>query len=97
MQGTLSDLRNKAVSQDLVERLTMAYARVAKLAYMNAQSTAKQKTASVQLAMNLRNLAEKTRFLVVELMADDTDAELIKAAEVAFQVYVATFPDEAVA
>jgi hypothetical protein len=96
MNGTLSELRNLAVSQDLVERLTMAYVRVARTAYANAQSTAKQKRASVQLALNPRDLAEKTRFLVVELAKDDSDAELIKAAETAFQVYVATFPDEVV-
>jgi hypothetical protein len=97
MQGTLSELRNMAVSQDLVERLTMAYVKVARDAYVNAGSTAKQKTASVQLALNPRNLAERTRFLVVELAKDATDAELIKAAETAFQVYVATFPNEVVA
>lgn len=94
MQGTLEELRDLAVSQDLVDRLTMAYIRVAKAVYMNSQSTAKQKTASVQLAMNPRSLAEKTRFLAVELATDASDAALISAAETAFQVYVATFPDE---
>ena len=96
MNGTLSELRDMAVSQDLVERLTMAYVKVARDVYVNAQSTAKQKTAAVQLALNPRNLAERTRFLVVELAVDATDAKLIEAAVTAFQVYVATFPDEAV-
>jgi hypothetical protein len=94
MQGTLSELRDLAVSQDLVERLMMAYIKVAKTVYMDANATAKQKTASVQLAMNPRNLAEKTRYLIVELAANNSDDAIIAAAETAFQVYVSTFPDE---
>lgn len=96
MQGTYLELRNLAVSQDLIERLIMAYIDVAVEVYVNPASTEKQKSAAVQLYLNPRSLAEKTRFGIVKLAANETDAALKAAALTSFQVYVNTFPDVAV-
>ena len=91
MNGTYEQLRNIAMSQTLIERLIMAYIDVAVEVYIDANSTAKQKTAAVQLFLNPRSLAEKTRFGIVKLAASDSDAHLKAAALTSFNVYVETF------
>ena len=97
MIGTYAELRNIAMSQDLIERLIMAYIDVAVEVYTNAASTANQKKAAVQLFLNPRSLAERTRFGIVKLAASNSDAHLKAAATTSFQVYVNTFVDEVVA
>ena len=96
MQGTLEELRNIAVSQDLVERLTMAYVKVAKEIYLEADNGSIQQKAAVQLLLNPRNLAERMRYGVVEIAQSDSDAQLIAAAQITFQVYAKTFTEEVV-
>jgi hypothetical protein len=97
MQGTYSELRDLAVSQDLLERLIMAYIDVAIEVYIDPNATVKRKLAAVQLFLNPRSLAEKTRYGIVKLASNDSDEALKAAALTSFQVYVSTFPDEAVA
>ena len=96
MQGTLEELRNIAVSQDLVERLTMAYVKVAKEIYLAADNGSVQQKAAVQLLLNPRSLAERMRYAVVEIAQSDRDAHLIAAANTTFMVYAKTFTEEAV-
>ena len=96
MQGSLSELRDIAVSQDLVERLTMAYVKVAKQIYLDAQNGSIQQKAAVQLLLNPRNLAERMRYAVVEIAQSDSDAHLIAAANTTFMVYAKTFTEEVV-
>ena len=95
MNGTYEQLRNIAMSQTLIERLIMAYIDVAVEVYIDANSTAKQKTAAVQLFLNPRSLAEKTRFGIVKLAASDSDAHLKAEALTSFNVYVETFGEVA--
>ena len=96
MQGSLSELRDIAVSQDLVERLTMAYVKVAKQIYLDAQNGSVQQKAAVQLLLNPRNLAERMRYGVVEIAQSDSDDHLIAAAQITFQVYAKTFTEEVI-
>jgi hypothetical protein len=96
MQGTLSELRDIAVSQDLVERLTMAYVKVAKQIYQEADNGSIQQKAAVQLLLNPRSLAERMRYAVVVIANSDSDADLTTAANISFLVYAKTFTEEVV-
>jgi len=94
MQGTLLEKRDKAVDQDLIEKLTMAFVSVAKDAYTATAENSREQKAAVQLIMNPRNLAEKMRYAIVQIAVDDSDEELIIAATTCFNVYVRTFAEE---
>ena len=94
MNGTLLEKRDKAMDQDLIEKLTMAFVKVAKDAYTAAAENSREQKAAVQLIMNPRSLAEKMRYAVVQIAADDSDENLITAATTCFDVYVRTFAEE---
>lgn len=85
MQGSYSELRNTAVSNDLLERLLMAVTDVAIEVYMENPATpnhAARQTYAVGVAANPRSTAEQMKFAVVFLADDVTDAAL-RAAVVA--------------
>ena len=87
MNGTYSELRDKAVSHDLIERLIMALTDVAITVYMNAGETEQHKKYAVQVARSPRGIAEQMKFAVVFLATDDSDAQLKNAAHAVFNVF----------
>jgi hypothetical protein len=88
MQGTLSDLRDIAVSQDLVERLMMAVCQVAVSIYTDPDIKDKEiKDYAVQWGKSPRSVATQMKELVVTIMADNTDEGLIAAVRTVFDVY----------
>jgi hypothetical protein len=87
MDGTYSELRDKAVSQDLKERLMMAVADVAVEVYSDPTETDQHKTYAVQVAKNPRSIAEQMTPLIVILAADDSDAKIKLAVHTVFNVY----------
>jgi len=86
MQGTYAELRNLAVSQDLIERLIMAVTDVAIEVYTAPTETEQRKQYAVQVVQNPRGTAERMRFAIVFLAADNTDAKLKAAAKTVFGV-----------
>jgi len=87
MQGTYLELRDKAVSQDLKERLMMAVADVAISVYVDPEETEQHKTYAVQVAKNPRSIAEQMTPLIVVLAASDSDEDLKAAVQAVFNVY----------
>jgi hypothetical protein len=87
MQGTLLELRDKAVSQDLKERLMMAVAKVAVEVYTDAEETQQHKAYAVQVAKSPRSIAERMTPVVVVLAANDSDDALEVAVKAVFNVY----------
>lgn len=69
MNGTYLELRDKAVNQDLKERLMMAIADVAVEVYTNPDETTEHKAYAVQVAMKPRSIAEQMTPLIVILAA----------------------------
>jgi hypothetical protein len=96
MQGTLEELRNIAVSQDIKERLMMAVCKVAVEVYVDPASTAEQKNYAVSWGKSPRSIAEQMTPLVVTLAADNTDAKLIEAVHTVFDVYASILVSEPV-
>jgi len=90
MNGTLSELRDLAVSQDLVERLMMALADVAVEVYSDPQETDQHKIYAVTVAKSPRSIATQMKEVVVILATDDTDEALKIAAKTVFNVYAST-------
>ena len=87
MQGTYEQLRDMAVSQDLLERLMMALADVAVDVYTDANATAQQKRYAVTVAKTPRSVATQMKEVVVILATDNTDEALKVAAQTVFNVY----------
>ena len=87
MQGTLEQLRNLAVSQDLKERLMMAVCKVAVNVYNNPAETKERKDYAVQWARSPRSIAEPMTPLIVTIAVDSSDAKLIEAVQTVFNVY----------
>ena len=87
MEGTLTELRNKAVSQDLKERLMMAVCKVSVNVYSDPLETKERKDYAVQWARSPRSIADPMTPLVVTIATDDTDASLIEAVQTVFNVY----------
>ena len=87
MQGSLEQLRNIAVSQDIKERLMMAVCKVAVDVYVDPATTAEEKNYAVAWAKSPRSIAEQMTPLVVTLAADSTDAKLLLAVRTVFDVY----------
>lgn len=90
MQGDLSQLRDLAVSQDLIERLMMALADVAVEVYADPNETQQHKTYAVTVAKNPRSVATQMKEVVVILATDDSDEALRVAAKTVFYVYAST-------
>jgi hypothetical protein len=90
MIGTSEELRNIAVSQDLLERLMMALSDVAVEVYADPQETEQHKIYAVTVAKNPRSIATQMKEVVVILATDDTDEALKVAAKTVFYVYAST-------
>lgn len=90
MNGTYAQLRDKAVSQELKERLMMAVADVAVEVYIDPQETQEHKNYAVQVAKNPRSIAEQMTPLIVILASTDSDEDLKIAARQVFNVYAST-------
>jgi hypothetical protein len=90
MQGTYSELRDLAVSQDLIERLMMALADVAVEVYADPTESEQHKLYAVTVAKSPRSVATQMKEVVVILAADASDEALKTAAGIVFNVYAST-------
>jgi len=90
MDGTYLFLRDLAVSQDLEERLMMAWADVAVEVYVDPNETQQHKTYAVMVTKSPRSVAKQSAVLAVILASDNTDEALKVAVETIFPVFAST-------
>jgi len=90
MNGTYQQLRDKAISQDFIERLIIALVDVAIEVYNEPADTANHEARqayAVNVASSPRGKAEQMRYVVVFLMEDETDAKIRLAVKSAWNAF----------